>query len=149
MKKTIAELLETIQYYMSNVVNGDSFRNEKDFENAVRRRLILKGFEILSNQMDVANAKKTLQEKSYANVERQIPDIVVDCAEGTMFLELKYRNTIPMYEDDILKVQKYVEEDVCYAAGVIFLDTNRMAEKENWKPCAANDEYYYFFDYTY
>lgn len=145
MKKTIQELVDVIDNYMSQTIDGDNFNAEQDFEDEIRAVLEEEGFEVLEKR-NVNNIQKMLSE-GVGKVEDMIPDIVVDCAEGTMFLELKYRNTIPMYEDDILKVQKYVEEDVCYAAGVIFLDTNRMAEKENWKPCAANDEYYYFFDY--
>lgn len=145
MKKTIQELLTFIDNYMSQTIDGDNFNAEQDFEDEIRAVLEEEGFEVLEKH-NVRNIQKMLSE-GIGNVEDMIPDIVVDCAEETMFLELKYCNTIPMYDADIQKVQDYVAEEETRAAGVLFLDTNKMAGCVGWKMCAANDEYYYFFDY--
>lgn len=145
MKKTIQELLTFIDNYMSQTIDGDNFNAEQDFEDEIRAVLEEEGFEVLEKH-NVRNIQKMLSE-GVGNVEDKIPDIVVDCVESLMFLELKYCNTLTMYENDILKAKRYVDEEKCCAAGVLFLDTNKMAGCGEWKMCAANDNYYYFFGY--
>ena len=142
-KKCISELNSTIDKYMKNTVNGDQFKNEQNFEDAIRTMLKDKGFKVQEKQ-NVENAIKEVNERSFSGeLEREIPDIAVECREGLVFLELKFKNTDAMYSEDIRKVQDYREKKKCAAAGVLFLDKEQY---RGWEHCVANPAYYYYLD---
>lgn len=139
-KKYISELSSTIDKYMKNSVNGDQFKNEQDFEDAIRTMLKAKGF-IVQEKQNVENAIKEISERSFSGeLEREIPDIIVECREGLVFLELKFKNTDAMYSEDMRKVQDYRDKKKCAAAGVLFLDKEQHCR---WERCLANPNYYY------
>lgn len=142
-KKCISELSSTIDKYMKNTVNGDQFKNEQDFEDAIRTMLKDKGFKV-PEKKNVENAIKEVNERSFSGeVEREIPDIIVECHERLVFLELKFKNTDAMYSEDMRKVQNYRVEKKCTAAGVLFLD---KVQHHDWERCIANPTYYYYWD---
>lgn len=142
-KKCISELQSTIDYYMKNTINGDLLDDEQEFEDAVRNVLKAKGF-IVQEKQNVENAIKELNEKNFSEeIEKKIPDIAVECREGLVFLELKFKNTDAMYSEDMRKVQNYRVEKKCTAAGVLFLDEER---RYAWKRCIANSSYYYYWN---
>ncbi len=142
-KKYISELSSTIDKYMKNTVNGDLFENEQDFEDAVRKILKEKGFKVQEKQ-NVENAIKEVNERSFSgDVENKIPDIVIECREGLVFLELKFENSPAMYLDDRMKVLDYKKQQKCAVAGVLFLD---MKQYHGWERCVANPAYYYYWD---
>ena len=141
-KKCISELSSTIDKYMKNTINGDQFENEQDFEDAIRTMLKDNGFKVQEKQ-NVENAIKELNEKNFSEeIEKKIPDIAVECREGLVFLELKFKNTDAMYSEDMRKVQNYRVEKKC-TAGVLFLDEER---RYAWKRCIANSSYYYYWN---
>ena len=142
--KKVDELQRTIDFYMRWEVNGDEFENEQDFEDAVREKLENSGFDVLDKQ-NVKNTQEVVRGLFSENVKAQIPDISIQCAEGLVFLELKFRNTPANYEADIDKVNNYLEKGECAAAGVLFMDTTRY---EGWKLCSKGrqDTYYYYWD---
>ena len=142
-KKCISELQSTIDYYMKNTINGDLLDDEQEFEDAVRNVLKAKGF-IVQEKQNVENAIKELNEKNFSEeIEKKIPDIAVECREGLVFLELKFKNTDAMYSEDMRKVQNYRVEKKCTAAGVLFLDKKQY---HGWEHCVANPTYYYYWD---
>lgn len=142
-KKYISELSSTIDQYMKNTINGDQFKNEQDFEDAVRKMLKEKGFKVQEKQ-NVENAIKEVNERSFSgDVENKIPDIVIECREGLVFLELKFENSPAMYLDDRMKVLDYKKQQKCAAAGVLFLDKKQY---HGWERCVANPAYYYYWD---
>lgn len=142
-KKCILELSSTIDKYMKNTINGDHFENEQDFEDAIRTMLKDKGFKVQEKQ-NVENAINELNEKNFSEgIEKKIPDIAVECREGLVFLELKFKNTDAMYSEDMRKVQNYRVEKKCTAAGVLFLDE---VQHYDWERCIANPTYYYYWD---
>ena len=143
-KKYILELSSTIDKYMKNTINGDQFKNEQDFEDAIRTMLKDKGFKV-QEKRNVENAIKELNEKNFSEeIEKKIPDIAVECREGLVFLELKFKNTDAMYSEDMRKVQNYRVEKKCTAAGVLFLGSKK--QYPNWVQCKANTEYYYYWN---
>ena len=142
-KKCISELSSTIDKYMKNTINGDQFKNEQDFEDAIRTMLKDNGFKVQEKQ-NVENAIKEVNERSFSGeLEREIPDIIVECREGLVFLELKLNDSEPLYIADIKKVQDYREKKKCAAAGVLFLDKEQY---HGWEHCVANPAYYYYWD---
>ena len=142
-KKYILELSSTIDKYMKNTINGDQFKNEQDFEDAIRTMLKDKGFKVQEKQ-SVENAIKEVSERHFSGkIEGNIPDIAVECREGLVFLELKLKNSAAMYLSDERKVQNYREKKKCAAAGVLFLDKEQYP---NWVQCETNTAYYYYWD---
>lgn len=142
-KKCILELQSTIDYYMKNTINGDLLDDEQEFEDAVRTMLKDKGFKVQEKQ-NVENAIKEVNERSFSGeLERDIPDIIVECREGLVFLELKLKDSEPLYIADIKKVQEYRDKKKCAVAGVLFLD---MKQYHGWERCVANPAYYYYWD---
>ena len=142
-KKCISELQSTIDYYMKKTVNGDQFKNEQDFEDAIRTMLKAKGF-IVQEKQNIENAIKELNEKNFSEeIEKKIPDIAVECRKGLVFLELKFKNTDAMYSEDMRKVQEYRDQKKSVAAGVLFLDKK---QHPNWVKCEANTDYYYYWN---
>lgn len=143
-QKTIDELYSAVNYYMKWEANGDDFDDEQDFEDAVREKLENSGFEVLEKH-NVKNTQESVRGLFSANVKAQIPDIAIQCAEGLVFLELKFCNTPAMYEADIDKVNNYLKKGECAAAGVLFMDTTRY---EDWKLCVKGKQnrYYYYWD---
>ena len=142
-KKCISELQSTIDYYMKNTINGDLLGDEQEFEDAVRNVLKANGF-IVQEKQNVENAINELNEKNFSEeIEKKIPDITVECREGLVFLELKFKNTDAMYSEDMRKVQNYRVEKKDTAAGVLFLDKER---RYAWKRCIANSSYYYYWN---
>lgn len=142
-KKCISELQSTIDYYMKNTINGDQFKNEQDFEDAIRTMLKANGF-IVQDKQNVENAINELNEKNFSEeIEKKIPDIIVECRKGLVFLELKLNDSEPLYIADIKKVQEYRDKKKCAAAGVLFLD---MKQYHGWERCVANPAYYYYWD---
>lgn len=141
--KSFDELRQTINYYMKWEVNGDEFENEQDFEDAVREKLEDSGFVVLEKQ----NVKNTQQAVRglFSNVKAQIPDISVQCAEGLVFLELKFCNTPANYNADIDKANNYLTKGECVAAGVLFMDAT---QREEWVACHKGtfNRYYYFLE---
>lgn len=141
-KKSIQELRQTVAYYMRYDVDGDQFDNEQEFEDAVRAMLEGADF-IIQDKHKVENAIKEAEERHFSGrIEDQIPDIVVECAEGLVFLELKFKNTDAMYKMDRLKVHDYVFYKKCIAAGVLFLDEGWRL---GWSQCQKNKKYYYYW----
>ena len=136
--KTIENLRCTIDIYMKHYINGDNFENEQDFENDIREMLVDEEFDVLP-KVSVSNAQ-TMSE-GVSNVERQIPDIAVNCEDGQVFLELKFCRDNIAYNSDIDKVHNYLAEEESEAAGVLFMDD----QKEEWEPCLANSIYTYFW----
>ena len=142
--KSIDELRRVVGYYMRFEVDGDKFNDEQDFENEVRKLLKAHGFKIQDDKHNVENAINEAKERLFAGrVEDKIPDIVVECAEGLVFLELKFKNTDTMYNSDIEKVQQYRKLKECAAAGVLFLDEKYIL---GWLQCQKNKKYYYYWD---
>lgn len=142
-KKCISELRSTIDHYMKNTIEGDLFENEQDFEDAIRTMLKDKGFKV-QEKKNVENAIKEISERRFSGkIEGKIPDIIVECREGLVFLELKLNDSEPLYIADIKKVQDYREKKKCAAAGVLFLDKEQY---HGWEHCVANPAYYYYWD---
>lgn len=141
-KKTILELRQTVENYMKFQVDGDKFSSEQEFEDEVRAMLINAGF-IVQDKHNVNNANKIAEERHFGRIEDQIPDIAVECAEGLVFLELKFKNNDAMYEMDKLKVRDFVTNKKCAAAGVLFLDEGY---RPGWSRCEKNPKYYYYWD---
>lgn len=142
-KKSISDLKITVDDYMKNTINGDQFDDEQAFEDDVREMLKAKGF-IVQEKQNVENAIKEVNERSFSgDVENKIPDIVIECREGLVFLELKFENSPAMYLDDRMKVLDYKKQQKCAAAGVLFLD---MKQYHGWERCVANPAYYYYWD---
>lgn len=142
--KKIDELCQVIDFYMRWEVNGDEFGDEQDFEDVVREKLENSGFEVLDKQ-NVKNTQEAVRGLFSKNVKAQIPDISVQCAEGLVFLELKFCNTPSNYEADLDKVNNYLEKGECAAGGVLFMDTTRY---EGWNVCSkgALNNYYYYWE---
>ena len=129
--------------YMRNVVDGDDFINEQQFEDEVRDMLEAAGF-VVQDKHNVENAIREIKERYFSGtIFDKIPDIIVECAEGLVFLELKFRNTDKMYDNDIKKVAKYRNLPECAAAGVLFLDEGY---RYGWLRCLKNPKYYYYWD---
>lgn len=140
--KTIDELRDVVERYMKYEVDGDMFVNEEAFENAVRAMLKQSGFEVFDKE-DVANAIKEISERHFSSdVNRQIPDISIQCREGLVFLELKFKNTPAAYQADIEKVANYLKQGKCVAAGILFLDETRYPD---WAQCVKNRKYFYLW----
>ena len=138
---TIDELCAIIEHYMKFEVDGDNFRDEQHFENAVRAVLEQAGFKVQPKQ-DVKNTIASVNEKYFGDVNRQIPDISIQCKDGLVFLELKFKNTPQKYIEDIEKVANYLRLGKCDAAGVLFLDDTQYS---GWEQCKKNPKYYYFW----
>lgn len=141
MKKTIQELLDVIDKYMSNIIDGDNFNNEQDFEDEIRAMLEKEGFDVLEKH-NVKNTQELVEQREFGAVEDQIPDIAVQCEDGLVFLELKLRATPQEYDEDIQKVKKYVELGKCKVGGVLFLSE---VQRQGWSICQANKSYCYLF----
>ena len=142
-KKSISNLKITVDDYMKNTINGDQFDDEQAFENDVREMLKAKGF-IVQEKQNVENAIKEVSERRFSGkIEGKIPDIVIECCEGLVFLELKLNDPEPLYLNDRMKVQDYREKKKCAAAGVLFLDEEQY---RGWEHCVANPTYYYYWD---
>ncbi len=142
--KSIDELRLVVNNYMRYEVDGDKFNDEQEFENEVRKLLKAHGFKIQDDKHNVENAINEAKERLFAGrVEDKILDIVVECAEGLVFLELKFKNTDTMYNSDIEKVQQYRKLKECAAAGVLFLDEGY---RYGWLKCLKNPKYYYCWD---
>lgn len=140
-EKTIADLRRTVDHYMRNGVDGDAFSNELEFENAVRRMLKESGFEVLDKH-NVANTNAMVEERHFTDVDAQIPDLAVLCAEGLVLIEVKLRREESAYKSDIDKTSIYVRKHKCVAAGSLFLDNEYHT---GWVRCLANDKYYYYW----
>ena len=140
-QKTIDDLCRVVENYMRLKVDGDKFTDEKHFERAVRDMLEHEGFEVLKKQ-DVENTNSAVNERDFANVDRQIPDISIKCIDGLVFLELKVKRTPKVYQEDEEKCANYLKQGKCNAAGVLFLDDT---ERLNWKRCQKNTKYYYLW----
>jgi hypothetical protein len=138
---TIDELCTIIEHYMRFEVDGDNFRDEQHFENAVRAVLEQAGFKVQPKQ-DVKNTIASVNEKYFGDVNRQIPDISIQCKDGLVFLELKFKNTPQKYIEDIEKIANYLRLGKCDAAGVLFLDDTQYS---GWEQCKKNPKYYYFW----
>lgn len=143
-KKSIDELRQTVENYMKFTVNGDNFSNEQDFEDDVRNMLEGADFIVLEKH-NVENTQAIGRQLFSENMKSKIPDISVLCAEGLVFLELKYCSTPAMYEADMEKAAKYLEEGECEAAGVLFMDTTQY---QGWKRCLRSfrNKYYYYWE---
>ena len=142
-KKTIQELRQTVENYMKFQVDGDNFTSEQEFEDEVRAMLISADF-IVQDKHNVNNANKIAEERHFSGrIEDQIPDIAVECAEGLVFLELKFKNNDALYNMDRLKVRDFVTYKKCIAAGVLFLDEKY---RQGWIQCQKNRKYYYYWD---
>ena len=139
---TYDDLCSTIEEYMEQSVDGEQFRLEEDFEEALRKFLRRDGFEVLDKR-NVKNIKELCEVKSAVNVDAQVPDISIQCAEGLVFLELKFQRELNDYIDDLRKVQTFLKKKKCSNAGVLFLD-NQKNHKE-WKMCNKNSEYSYLW----
>lgn len=139
--KSIDELQVIVNRYMRFEVDGDMFADEQHFENAVRATLKASGFDVLEKH-NVENIRKLVTEKYYSKVEDQIPDISVQCKEGLVFLELKFKNKPQNYIDDVDKVNNYLTKSKCVAAGVLFLD---VTQYDDWTQCKKNCDYYYYW----
>lgn len=140
-KKTVAELNAVVENYMKNVVNGDDFKDEQDFEDAVRKMLSEQRFEVLPKK-NVNNITSMVRESQFSNVDDQIPDIVVNCKEGSVFIELKLRREEADYNSDIAKVKNYLSRKKCSYVGVLFLDDKIHV---GWNQCQRNKKYYYLW----
>lgn len=140
-KKTVAELNAVVENYMRNIVDGGRLNNEQEFEDEVRGMLIQHGFEVLSKK-NVNNITSMVRESHFSNVDDQIPDIVVNCKEGSVFLELKLRREETDYDSDIAKVKNYLSKKKCSYAGVLFLDKKNHT---SWRQCQKNTQYYYLW----
>ena len=139
--KTIDELHSYLDFYMTWKVNGDKFFIEQDFEDALREVLDDAGFEVLEKQ-DVEHANEAVSGRTMSGrVERLIPDIAVACEDGLVFLELKFCRELSAYDDDIEKCQRFLDEEKCAAAGVLFLDDEPRA---GWKACRCNKDFNYY-----
>ena len=141
-QKTIDDLCRVVENYMRLKVDGDKFTDEKHFERAVRDMLEHEGFEVLKKQ-DVENTNSAVNERDFANVDRQIPDISIKCIDGLVFLELKFKRTLKVYQEDKEKCANYLKQGKCNAAGVLFLDN---VKREGWKACRGNNDYNYYFE---
>lgn len=140
-QKTIDDLCRVVENYMRLKVDGDKFTDEKHFERAVRDMLEQAGFKVQPKQ-DVKNTIASVNEKYFGDVNRQIPDISIQCKDGLVFLELKFKNTPQKYIEDIEKVANYLRLGKCDAAGVLFLDDTQYS---GWEQCKKNPKYYYFW----
>ena len=140
-QKTIDDLCRVVEHYMKYEVDGDCFSDEQHFENAVRAVLAQASFDVREKQ-DVKNAVESINERCFGNINRQIPDIEIYCADGIVFLELKFKRTPQVYQEDEEKCANYLKQGKCNAAGVLFLDDT---ERLNWKRCLKNTKYYYLW----
>lgn len=138
------DLYTAIDEYMQKNVDGKQFAYERDFEMAVRKILKNSGFDIPEKQ-NIKNTKEDLiNEDNSANIDSQIPDIVVKSAKGLVFLELKFQRELNRYIDDLKKVKAYLDEKKCSNAGVLFLDQTEKHFK-GWKRCNKNETYSYLW----
>lgn len=140
--KTIDDLENAIRSYMDFDVEGSDFEVEQDFEDAVKEMLIDEGFKVLPKK-NVENTNKLIEGTFSKNVDRQIPDISVECEDGIVMLELKFCREPSVYADDEDKVEGYLKADKCDVAGVLFLDD---VMRKDWKTCGMNDDFNYKFD---
>ena len=137
--KTIDDLENAIRSYMDFDVEGSDFEDEQDFEDAVKEVLIDEGIKVLPKK-NVENTNKLIEGTFSKNVDRQIPDISVDCEDGTVMQELKFCREPSVYEDDEDKVEGYLRAGVCDVSGVLFLDD---VMRKGWKTCGMNDDFNY------
>lgn len=141
-KKSVDELKQTVEFYMKWKIDGSTFSDEQAFEDDIRAMLKREHFEVLDKH-NVENSLELLTERSYSGrVEDMIPDIVVDCSEGPVFLELKFCREMADYQADEEKCAKYLKAGKCIAAGVLFLD---VKTREGWIRCFANYRYNYLW----
>ncbi len=141
LQKTIDDLCRVVEHYMKYEVDGDCFSDEQHFENAVRAVLAQASFDVREKQ-DVKNAVESINERCFGDINRQIPDIEIHCADGLVFLELKFKRSPNVYQEDEEKCANYLKQGKCNAAGVLFLDDT---ERLNWKQCLKNTKYYYLW----
>lgn len=139
---TYDDLCSTIEEYMEQSVDGKQFGIEKDLERALRDLLESDGFEVLEKR-NVKNTQELCEVKSAVNVDAQVPDISIQCAEGLVFLELKFQRELNDYIDDLRKVQTFLKKQKCSNAGVLFLDNQK--NHTDWKMCNKNSEYSYLW----
>ena len=139
---TYDDLYSTIEEYMTEAVDGEQFELEKDFERVLRDLLESYGFEVLEKR-NVKNTQELCEVKSAVNVDAQVPDISIQCAEGLVFLELKFQRELNDYIDDLRKVQTFLNEKKCSNAGVLFLDNQK--NHTDWNMCNKNSEYSYLW----
>lgn len=139
---TYDDLCSTIEEYMTEAVDGEQFELEKDFERALRKFLRSNGFKVLEKR-NVKNTQELCEVKSAVNVDAQVPDISIQCAEGLVFLELKFQRKLNDYIDDLKKVQTFFKEKKCSNAGVLFLDNQK--NHKDWQMCNKNSEYSYLW----
>lgn len=139
--KTIKELSIAVNNFMRYEVDGDMFANEQDFENAVRTMLEQEGFVVLEKH-NVENTRELVERHFSSDVNLQIPDISVQCKDGLVFLELKFKNTPNNYQADEEKISNYLKEKKCVVAGVLFLDEIHY---KDWVQCQQNKKYYYYW----
>lgn len=137
---TIDALRLCVNLYMYNTIDGDKFKNEQEFEDDIRNMLKGVGFKVLEKH-NVENTK-IIYERDFADVEKQIPDIAIQCIDGLVFLELKFKRSPQVYLDDIEKVNNYLKKGKCAAAGVLFLDD---VYRDRWKQCQKNHKYYNYW----
>ena len=139
--RTIDDLHRVVENYMKHEVDGDKFRDEQAFEDAVRAILKKSGFEVLEKH-NVEHTRELVEEKLFSGVDGQIPDISIQCRDGLVFLELKFKNTPQKYKEDIEKVANFLRAGKCDAAGVLFLDDTHYP---GWEQCKKNPKYYYLW----
>lgn len=144
-KKSVDELQRIVDFHMKWEIDGSKFRDEQAFEDDIRAMLKHEGFEILEKH-NVENSLELIDERSYSGrIEDKIPDIVIDCFEGPVFLELKFCRQPAVYLADQEKCAKYLQAGKCIAAGVLFLDEKH---RERWTRCNANPDYWYLWNLT-
>lgn len=143
-KKSIEELRQMVENYMKFTVNGNNFSNEQDFEDNIREMLEDAEFIVLEKH-NVENTQAIGRQLFSENMKSKIPDISILCAEGLVFLELKFCNTPAMYQADVEKAARYLDEGECEAAGVLFMDTTQYP---GWKRClrGLRNKYYYYWE---
>ena len=141
-QKTINDLRNTVETYMRCVVDGDTFKNEQEFEDAVRKMLKSAGFTVLEKR-NVANTIAIVEEKHFSDVNAQIPDLAVLCIEGLVLIEMKLRRESAAYKADVNKISQYVGEGKCVATGALFLDDEYHT---GWKRCLVNSKYFYYWN---
>ena len=141
-QKTINDLRNTVETYMRCVVDGDTFKNEQEFEDAVRKMLKSTGFTVLEKR-NVANTIAIVEEKHFSDVDAQIPDLAVLCIEGLVLIEMKLRRESAAYKADVNKISQYVGEGKCVATGALFLDDEYHT---GWKRCLVNSKYFYYWN---
>lgn len=142
---SLKDLKKVIEDYMINDVDGDDFENslEQGFENAVRKLLKSKGFDIIDKK-NVKNTIAIAEEKEFADIDHQIPDGGIICSDGLALIEIKYCRDEKAYKADRDKVSGYLTQGKCQASGVLFLDIKQYPE---WIICEKNPKY--FFEWRY